>query len=393
MKAASVYHNALGKLDGDILLRTPIPIEDYCKEIATLESCVHALDPVELDGSCDRVVEVAAVPFLKGLEAASQEEKESVSVFLLQSLSSLCQCILRGASTLARAKLLDRLVVKHLSAYRTQQREGTAHSGADGVDIDFALKFLQQVLSDADPSLRDSAADPVLALAMESIFTSVVSLLEALPLRLCHFACSTILPRFLKERRRANQRLVTLWNLVCRAHSASDDGSTECGSTNLAFTILCCLCQSFLTMDPLGIADPAQAESEPRPLDIRASSELWSIIQNGLMSQDSLNHKRSMFLLHHCIESVEGGLAVSSPGSVFWWEMESQQELEQTWKDFCLLIDTLEEKQVRNTHTQVLRFDCSMSLWLAVIGVSLHFLQSFDLLSTSTLLPCTMSFA
>lgn len=347
VKTASVYRSALDKLDGDILLRNPIPIEEYCKEIAILESCVHELDAVELDRSCDRVIEIAAVPFTKGLETASREENESLGIFLLQSLSSLCQCILRAASIPVRAQLLDRLVVQQLCAYHTQQREGTAHSAAEEVDIEFAVRFLQQVLSKVDPALLDGASEPRLDLMMENVFMSVVSLLEALPLGLCHFVCSTILPEFLKERRRTNQRLVTLWNLVCKAHCASGDGDTECGCTNLVFTILCCLCQSFLTVDPLEMSDPTHTELEPRPLNIRATSVFWSILQHGFMSQDPLNHKRSMFLLHRCIESAEEGLGMSSPGAVFWWESGSQQELKQTWKDFFLLMDTLEEKQVR----------------------------------------------
>lgn len=349
VQAASVYRNALDKLGGDILLRTPIPIEDYCREVAILESCVHALDAAELDGSCDRVIEIAAVPFVKRLEAASREEGESVDVFLLQSLSSICQCILHAASIPARSKLLDRLVVQQLCAYHTQQREGTTYSAVDGVDIDLVLRFLQQVLREIDPSLLEGTADSVLTLTTENVFNTVVSLLETLPMRLCHFACSAILPRFLKEGRRAGKRLASLWSLVCKACSTGGDDSTECGSTNLAFTILCCLCQSFLAVDPFGITDPTHTESETCALDIRASSEFWSILQNGLMGQDPLNRKRSMFLLHRCIESVEGGLVVSSPGSVFWWERGSQQELKQTWKDFFLLMDTLEEKQVRNT--------------------------------------------
>lgn len=349
VKTATVYRNALDKLDGDILLRSPIPIDEYCKEIAILESCVHELDAVELDGSCDRVIEIAAVPFRKGLETAPREENESVGVFLLQSLSSLCQCILRAASIPVRVKLLDRLMVQQLCAYHTQQREEIVYSAADEVDIDFAVRFLQQVLSKVDPALLDGAPEPMLALMMENLFMSVVSLLETLPLTLCHFACSTILPGFLKERRLSSRRLVTLWNLVCKAHCASSDGDAECGCTNLVFTILCCLYQSFLTVDPLKMSEPTHTELEPCPLNIRATSVFWSIVQNGLMGQDPLNHKRSMFLLHRCIESVEEGLGMSSPGAVFWWESGSQQEIKQTWKDFFLLMDTLEEKQVR-TH-------------------------------------------
>ena len=370
VKTASVYRSALDKLDGDVLLRNPIPIEDYCKEIAILESCVHELDAVELDRSCDRVIEIAAVPFAKGLETASREENESLGIFLLQSLSSLCQCILRAASIPVRAQLLDRLVVQQMCAYHTQQREGTAHStAADEVDIEFAVRFLQQILSKVDPVLLDGASEPTLAVMMENVFMSVVSLLEALPLGLCHFVCSTILPGFLKERRRISQRLVTLWNLVCKAHCASGDGDTECGCTNLVFTILCCLYQSFLAVDPLEMSDPTHTELEPRPLNIRSTSVFWSILQHGLMSQDPLNHKRSMFLLHRCIESAEEGLAMCSPGAVFWWESGSQQELTQTWKDFFLLMDTLEEKQVRTHKCRCCMIVACITPELGMVGV------------------------
>ena len=379
VNTTSVYHNALDKLNRDILLQSPISTQDYCREIAILETCIHSLNAVELNASCETVVKVAAVPFVKHLEAGTREEDESVSIFLLQSLSSICRCILQTASIPNRSKLLERLVVQQLHAYHTQHREGGTYSGTDGVDIDFVLNFLHHVLNEVDPSWLESDPDSALSLTMQDIFNSMLLLLETLPLRLCHFACSTILPQFLKESKQSCQRLMSLWNLVCKVQSASTDFNAECGNTNLVFTILCCFCQSFMAVDPLETADSTHTGSEPLPLDIRASSEFWSILQSGLMGQDPLNRKRSMFLLHRCLESVEGGLVgVSSPGSVFWWERESQQDLKQIWKDFFLLMDTLEEKQVRNVYAQESVFCCQASftgsdsschcllLWLAL---------------------------
>ncbi|KAH9519623.1 hypothetical protein Btru_003171 [Bulinus truncatus] len=86
------------------------------------------------------------------------------------------------------------------------------------------------------------------------------------------------------------------------------------------------------------------------------TNNFWSIIQVGLLSQDPSHRKLSMYLIKRLVDTCDknscminipsGSQKLSDSDPLFWWSPSSKQQLNSTWENFFMLIETLEEKQV-----------------------------------------------
>lgn len=108
------------------------------------------------------------------------------------------------------------------------------------------------------------------------------------------------------------------------------------------------------------------------------------MVQAGLVKNDSLVRKRSLYLLQRVVEMCqEQRLLVnvcldrqSTP--VFWWNIHSVEKLLDIWQQYVFLLETLEEKQV-NT----IQFNNSSPLFPLVSGfkiqqlLDIYFIISF----------------
>jgi hypothetical protein len=85
-------------------------------------------------------------------------------------------------------------------------------------------------------------------------------------------------------------------------------------------------------------------------VDVKCKQEFWEILQSGLINKDSVNRKRSLYLLKRIVDICEStSLEVNTEQSqpIFWWSKDTSSELSKTWQDFMLLAEVLEEKQVK----------------------------------------------
>ena len=89
-------------------------------------------------------------------------------------------------------------------------------------------------------------------------------------------------------------------------------------------------------------------------LDLRCDREFWNLLQAGLLSKDSVNRKRSLYLIKRIVDVCETNCleinseTVSDLASVpvFSWSKKNAASLTKIWEDVFLLLEVCEEKQV-----------------------------------------------
>lgn len=79
--------------------------------------------------------------------------------------------------------------------------------------------------------------------------------------------------------------------------------------------------------------------------------EFWEILQEGLVSLESLTRKRTMYLLKRALDVLDKWpsdlLVMSDRGNnIFFWSSDHRESLISTWQDYILFMETLDEKQV-----------------------------------------------
>lgn len=111
------------------------------------------------------------------------------------------------------------------------------------------------------------------------------------------------------------------------------------GLIKLCYSIMCSLADFFI----------ADGNSKNHVL---WDSRFWELIQQGLNTQDPLSSKRSMYLLKRALDHVEKqklNMEVKGVGGgvIFYWNPEQSKCLMEIWQEFVLLMETLNETQVR----------------------------------------------
>ena len=82
--------------------------------------------------------------------------------------------------------------------------------------------------------------------------------------------------------------------------------------------------------------------------NVLKNPQFWSVIQTGFLHEDTLTRKRSLYMIKLLIDiSKQAKAAVNAAESVFWWTEQHEKELGHAWDTFILLIETLEQTQVK----------------------------------------------
>lgn len=102
------------------------------------------------------------------------------------------------------------------------------------------------------------------------------------------------------------------------------------------YAILCGLADFFYGQDKFSLFD---------------KPEFWQILQEGLVSDQSLTRKRTMYLLKRALGSLDKWpcdlLVMSERGNIiFYWSSDHRESLRSIWQDYILFMETLDEKQV-----------------------------------------------
>lgn len=111
----------------------------------------------------------------------------------------------------------------------------------------------------------------------------------------------------------------------------------ETESTTKTFAILCGLADFFC--------------SPGNSYNLFDKPEFWEMIQNGIVLNEPLSRKRSMYLLKRSLDVLDKQLGdlsvVSKEGNrIFYWASTNKDSLRSLWQDFVLIMETLDEKQV-----------------------------------------------
>lgn len=102
------------------------------------------------------------------------------------------------------------------------------------------------------------------------------------------------------------------------------------------YAILCGLADFFYGQDKFSLFD---------------KPEFWQILQEGLVSDQSLTRKRTMYLLKRALDFLDKWpcdlLVMSERGNnIFYWSSDHRESLRSIWQDYILFMETLDEKQV-----------------------------------------------
>lgn len=117
----------------------------------------------------------------------------------------------------------------------------------------------------------------------------------------------------------------------------------ETESTTKTFAILCGLADFFC--------------SPGNSYNLFDKPEFWEMIQNGIVLNEPLSRKRSVYLLKRSLDVLDKQLGdlsvVSKKGNrIFYWASTNKDSLRSLWQDFVLIMETLDEKQVE-IHSQI----------------------------------------
>lgn len=121
-----------------------------------------------------------------------------------------------------------------------------------------------------------------------------------------------------------------LWGIVCNFHIV-DDGFVKEEVNATGYLILCFMADYIFDSETFS--------------NIRNDDRFYVIIQFGLIHPDSLSRKISQFILKRAVDVCLSCQSVHITCSYFFWDNSHKLELKNTWNDFFLLLETLEEKQ------------------------------------------------
>lgn len=190
--------------------------------------------------------------------------------------------------------------------------------------LDLYLKLCDSIL-DAVIENNEKLDLPFLETPLENILLSNNEKLKT------YFLTNTV-PRLFEA--------VTGYAILDRIWNYLQQLKNEAKQTSLK--VLCCLSNFYLPIvDNKG---KLKIESE-----IVHHSEFWNVLLHGLMSNDAILHKLSVYLMKRsidCICIMKTNVEVRSGEKVFFsWKMKDENSMKQMWNNYFILIDSLEEKQ------------------------------------------------
>lgn len=253
----------------------------------------------------------------------------------------------------------------------------------DGVDLHSLVEILRCLLREynnlkALESCNLSPADLQVTFPgntwSEKIFQQTIKLITNKNDKIVTKVVSLVVVKLLRcDPDKLHYRLQILWEMVCEdfRRSVVLPSSGVGGSSSVSekpYIVLCGLADFYFPVSKT-------SESLHKQMNLVNNKEFWAMIQSGLVQKNPVTRKRSLYLLKRIIDICENesetkipaensienhsensldkehaasGMANSSDsGVVFLWNPELKTQLSKVWENFILLIETLNEKQVR----------------------------------------------
>ena len=216
-----------------------------------------------------------------------------------------------------------------------------------------AVLILSRLFSKHDPSTEVSMLSQFspdqkrMLMKCQRIYVEKV--LKILPMadeKLFSSLSTNLLPKLLNglECGERVEQLEAIWALVWSIFSKQETFNPNKTLNQLSeqpYTLLCALADwLFSYKDPSGVM-----------LKLLSKTEFWLVLQSGFYHSNSLTRKQAMYLLKRILDTLDKSDVSVSDSSLadvkFWWSLEAKKELLNVWNDYILLMETLEEKQVR----------------------------------------------
>ena len=324
-------------------------IHQCLQTLTVLLKGVEPPDSVEVGSSCFHEV---CVPYLRWLSREQHLIDQPLFATALKTVALALSCLMEEDNELQKkiVSWFNDVIRGELCCQRSFQSDqqgdisAPAVSTTDQMSSSVALPVLQLML---ESFKIKKCTDP-----FQELFEPLLKFVTICDTGMHFFLISSsLLPLFIANGQ--PERLEMIWELVKSVHS--NKITVELNSLEVTLTLLCCLHDVFISQDlssPFSSAYPPdlfELTNGRALLDLRKEDSFWSIVQDGLTSPDPLSRKRCMYLLHCVLVSVQrsGEETVSSAKCVFWWDTANAKQLLAVWNDLVLVLETLEEKQVR----------------------------------------------
>jgi len=302
------------------------------KKFTTISTYLNALPQVSDEDGQNLLTEVC-IPCLIKLSPTEETNK-----LVIQWVCKVFVYVFQKCHTQTKSfMLLQLLALCKASNIATQGPLGGERAQKMVIDAGVLIQVLAVVFLQIDLPARGN--DDKLCHISSEIFDCILSYLQYVDKRLCYQLCSGVLPCFIVGTKNGQNRLTSLWSIAEGAYK--NQINVEMNALHLVLTVLCCFVHQFL-----GSSDDNRLTLL---VDLRSSSVLWAVIQEGLGSSNPLNRKRSAFLLQFSLKSVSTSKTAdgfSTSDKVFWWSKKHVPQLKKVWEVVVLLLETLEEKQV-----------------------------------------------
>lgn len=289
---------------------------------------------------CEDVSGKICVPLLQKLHPSYNSQSQNlVLVSRVGSVQSLCAQKGSTGLYISLLRLYSSSLKDHILD-RTTKTNKKSESQADYIDIICALEVIKNLMrfcNDKDFQQRffdhESNTYTVLEEQLEEAFQHLLDILKLFDKRTILHTTSQCLLLLLKLDHQS-RRLASCWSTILSIWHED----------NLSFKpsmLICSLANYFL---------PAEGNCSVGDVDIRTFESYWSVVQNGLSSEDTLVRKQCIYLLKRTIDLCQQGqVDVRLQDSrehtpKFCWSHQTSSS--KLWEDVILLVETLEEKQV-----------------------------------------------
>lgn len=314
--------------------------------IESLGSFLKGIDPEKYAKLGSLALKSVCIPYLKVLSVLYSNNQDSISVAsALNAIGTLLSMLVKDGNVVLVREIFyvfEQMILDNLKLESHDQNDEEVER--DEIHVYIVVSVLQYILETVTVHNLEKEE-----CSLSSIFNAFLNLLQHCDAATCFLIASTPLPLLVSNPERSEK----VWELIEAVYMSKM--TVDCSSHNLIFTLLCCLHTVFIFYDsssPFTSASPllpSPTDELNNPVfDVRNKRTFWEIVQMGLVSSDALTRKKCMFLLRCVLSSMQSSSeSIMSDGGVFWWERESVKDLQGVWNDLILVLETMEEKQVR----------------------------------------------
>lgn len=303
--------------------------------VGVLENIIRTCTD-ENGGQINEITENICFPLLHKIHPTL--DSRSQTLVLMSSVGSLQALCAQLGPTSIFVSVLD-LCLKSLDFHvldKTATTQSKSHQEIhDPIDVTCALEVMKNLLKTCMDIELQSRVNNATA-KLDRVFEYILTILRLFDKQqILHITTQSVILFLKSDSQRLLERLEKCWSTV---ESIWKDDSLSSKSSML----LCSLANYFL---------PAEGTMS-NGLDIGTTDLYWSIIQAGMSSEDTLERKRSIYLLKRTVDMCEKGITdVTVRGGAddvpkFHWTKHNEAGLTKVWGDLIMLVETLEEKQV-----------------------------------------------